>query len=149
MESKTCGGGRGGGGFVTMTLGGHRLCYLQTIRDIPPMPMSMPGQEGHGAITLNFYEFYSEPIWKGLIGNGDAYGGLRLQARYDNLRVRKIIKSPSGVIRARSYDIVLGKWEADWSVPWTEHKPTFMDGSPKQFTISYETTSIYPPPSEQ
>ena len=106
MESRlTC----FGGGFVTITMGGVRMAYLRTIKDDIPL-----FSDDERDLTLEFYEFMNPDIWNHVGGvTGDLYGGLRLHARYGNIGVRKLIKSPSGGIRARVFDVKNARWEID------------------------------------
>lgn len=104
MESKTtC----FGGGFTTLTMRGRRLAYLQVIRDLPPCPGTDDGHE----LTLFFYQLDSADLWAEIIGQGDPYGALRLQARYGNLGLRKLLRSPLGDRRVRVFDIQHARWE--------------------------------------
>lgn len=141
MESRTR---PGGSGFFTLTLGGQRIAYLQCINHLPPMPVA-PDQVPEDAdekyfntITLSFYELWNEGLWEQLYG--EPYGALRMQARYGNLGLLKIIKSSiSGQMRANVYDIQHARWQADWCVDgdWHADGETLRFALPKQFTLSH------------
>ena len=120
MESKTR---IGGSGFTTMTFRGTRLAYLQTLQDTPPQPVAgaqvvqaiddETPQEivtamavGAGRLTLTFYELWNEPAWSrlpGLEGTNNLLAVLKRQVQMGEISCRKLIKSPSGITRARVF----------------------------------------------
>lgn len=120
MESKTR---IGGSGFTTMTFRGTRLAYLQTLQDTPPQPVA--GAQvvqaiddetpveivtamavGAGTLRLTFYELWNTPVWSqlpGLEGTNNLLEVLKRQITLGEVTCRKLIKSPSGITRARVY----------------------------------------------
>lgn len=120
MESKTR---IGGSGFTTMTFRGTRLAYLQTLQDTPPQPVAgaqvvQPIDEevpleivtaqavGAGSLRLTFYELWNIPVWAGLPGlegTNNLLEVLKRQITMGEVTCRKLIRSPSGVTRARVY----------------------------------------------
>ncbi|AXQ51729.1 hypothetical protein SEA_COLT_120 [Mycobacterium phage Colt] len=120
MESKTR---IGGSGFTTMTFRGTRLAYLQTLQDTPPQPVAgaqvvqsiddeTPSEivtamaVGAGTLRLTFYEVWNEPVWSrlpGLEGTNNLLEVLKRQVALGEVTCRKLIKSPSGITRARVY----------------------------------------------
>lgn len=124
MESKTR---IGGSGFTTMTFRGTRLAYLQTLQDTPPQPVAgaqvvqaiddETPQEivtamavGAGTLRLTFYELWNEPVWAtlpGLEGTANLLEVLKRQVTLGTITMQKIIKSPSGIMRARVYHNVV------------------------------------------
>ncbi|ABE67871.1 hypothetical protein SEA_TYKE_128 [Mycobacterium phage Tyke] len=120
MESKTR---IGGSGFTTMTFRGTRLAYLQTLQDTPPQPVAgaqvvqsiddeTPSEivtamaVGAGTLRLTFYELWNEPVWSrlpGLEGTNNLLEVLKRQVALGEVTCRKLIKSPSGITRARVY----------------------------------------------
>lgn len=120
MESKTR---IGGSGFTTMTFRGTRLAYLQTLQDTPPQPVAgaqvvqaiddpTPSEivtalaVGAGTLRLTFYELWNTPVWAqlpGLEGTNNLLEVLRAQINLGEVTCRKLIKSPSGITRARVY----------------------------------------------
>lgn len=120
MESKTR---IGGAGFTTMTFRGTRLAYLQTLQDTPPQPVAgaqvvqaiddPTPQEivtslavGAGTLRLTFFELWNEPVWSrlpGLEGTNNLLEVLQRQIQLGEVACRKLIKSPSGITRARVY----------------------------------------------
>lgn len=120
MESKTR---IGGAGFTTMTFRGTRLAYLQTLQDTPPQPVAgaqvvqaiddeVPQEivtshaVGAGTLRLTFFELWNEPVWSrlpGLEGTNNLLDVLKRQVQLGEVSCRKLIKSPSGIIRARVY----------------------------------------------
>ncbi|QDF18601.1 hypothetical protein SEA_SKOG_177 [Gordonia phage Skog] len=113
----------GGSGYTTMTWRGQRLAYLQTLQDTPPQPVAgaqvvQPIDEetpleivtavavGAGTLRLTFYELWNEPVWAGLPGlegTNNLLDVLKRQISLGEISCRKLIKSPSGVTRARVY----------------------------------------------
>lgn len=116
MESKVC-GGCGSSGFVTLMTTNEngerldRLAYLQTVKDVPPMPVVGDELRRGGELTLRFYELWNEPTWKDLFGDEPTIASLAEVAKMGTIRLSKIIKSPSGITRARIYDIATATWE--------------------------------------
>lgn len=120
MESKTR---IGGSGFTTMTFRGQRLAYLQTLQDTPPQPVAgaqvvqaiddETPQEivtsmavGAGTLRMTFFELWNEPVWSrlpGLEGTNNLLEVLKRQIQMGEITCRKLIKSPTGLIRARVY----------------------------------------------
>lgn len=113
----------GGSGLTTMTFRGTRLAYLQTLQDTPPQPVAgaqvvQPIDEetpleivtalavGAGSLRLTFYELWNEPVWSrlpGLEGTNNLLEVLKRQVQMGEVTCRKLIKSPSGITRARVY----------------------------------------------
>lgn len=113
----------GGSGLTTMTFRGTRLAYLQTLQDTPPQPVA--GAQvvqpidaetpleivtalavGAGSLRLTFYELWNEPVWSrlpGLEGTNNLLDVLKRQVQMGEVTCRKLIKSPSGITRARVY----------------------------------------------
>jgi hypothetical protein len=106
-----------------MTWRGQRLAYLQTLQDTPPQPVAgaqvvqaiddESPQEivtslavGAGSLRLTFYELWNEPVWStlpGLEGTNTLLDVLKRQVQMGEVTCRKLIKSPSGIIRARVF----------------------------------------------
>ena len=129
MESRTyC----RSGSLFTLTVRNQRLAYLQAFKDVPPRPDG----SGDGLVEFSFYDLWNLPLWGEIIGNGDAYGALRLQARYGNLKLRKLFKSPLGSTRVRTYDIENATWQAD-----TSEFITHPFSLPRRVTISNITST--------
>ncbi|QZE10465.1 hypothetical protein SEA_SCOOBYDOOBYDOO_119 [Mycobacterium phage ScoobyDoobyDoo] len=113
----------GGSGLTTMTFRGTRLAYLQTLQDTPPQPVAgaqvvQPIDSetpleivtalavGAGSLRLTFYELWNEPVWSrlpGLEGTNNLLEVLKRQVQMGEVTCRKLIKSPSGITRARVY----------------------------------------------
>lgn len=113
----------GGAGFTTMTFRGTRLAYLQTLQDTPPQPVAgaqvvqaiddeVPQEivtsqaVGAGTIRMTFFELWNEPVWSrlpGLDGTNTLLDVLKRQIQLGEISCRKLIKSPSGITRARVY----------------------------------------------
>lgn len=120
MESKSR---IGGSGFTTMLWQGQRLAYLQVMQDTPPTPVAtaqavQPIDEpvpleivtshavGVGTLRVTFYEMWNAPVWStlpGLEGTNNLLEVLKRQIGLGNVTVQKIVKSPSGIMRARVY----------------------------------------------
>ena len=120
MESKTR---LGGSGYTTMLFQGQRLAYLQTLQDTPPTPVAtaqtvQPIDEpvpleivtssavGPGTLRVTFYELWNSPAWSqlpGLEGTNNLLEVLKRQINLGNVTMQKIVKSPSGIMRARVY----------------------------------------------
>lgn len=120
MESKTR---IGGSGFTALTWRGTPLAYLQTLQDTPPQPVAgaqvvQPIDEptpleivtamavGAGTLRLTFYELWNAPMWAqlpGLEGTNNLLEVLQRQVQLGEVSCRKLIKSPSGITRARVY----------------------------------------------
>jgi hypothetical protein len=106
-----------------MTWRGTRLAYLQTLQDTPPQPVAgaqvvqaiddESPQEivtaqavGAGSLRLTFYELWNEPVWSrldGLAGTNNLLEVLKRQITLGEISCRKLIRSPSGLIRARVF----------------------------------------------
>lgn len=120
MESKVR---IGGSGFTTMLWQGQRLAYLQTMQDTPPTPVAQaqavqPIDEpvpleivtamavGIGTLRVSFYELWNAPVWAllpGLGGTNNLLDVLKKQIQLGSITMQKVIKSPSGIMRARVY----------------------------------------------
>mgnify|MGYP006928158017 CR=1 FL=1 len=120
MESKSR---IGGSGFTTMLWQGQRLAYLQVMQDTPPTPVAtaqsvQPIDEpvpleivtshavGVGTLRATFYELWNTPVWSalpGLEGTNNLLDVLKRQIQLGNVTMQKIVKSPSGIMRARVY----------------------------------------------
>lgn len=120
MESKSR---IGGSGFTTMLWQGQRLAYLQVLQDTPPTPVAtaqavQPIDEpmpleivtsqavGVGTLRVTFYELWNSPVWStlpGLEGTNNLLDVLKRQIQLGNVTMQKIVKSPSGIMRARVY----------------------------------------------
>lgn len=120
MESKTR---IGGSGFTTMTFRGQRMAYMQTLQDTPPQPVAgaqvvqaiddETPQEivtslavGAGTLRMTFFELWNLPVWAqlpGLENTNNLLEVLKQQIQMGEISCRKLIKSPSGIIRARVY----------------------------------------------
>jgi len=120
VESKTR---IGGSNYTGMTWRGQRLAYLQTLQDTPPQPVAgaqvvQPIDEetpieivtaaavGAGTLRLTFYELWNVPVWAGLPGlegTNNLLEVLKRQIQLGEISCRKLIKSPSGITRARVY----------------------------------------------
>jgi hypothetical protein len=104
-----------------------RLAYLQVMQDTPPTPVAtaqaiQPIDEsvpleivtamavGVGTLRCTFYELWNEPVWAtlpGLEGTANLLEVLRRQVTLGTITMQKIIKSPSGIMRARVYHNVV------------------------------------------
>lgn len=124
MESKVR---IGGSGYTTMLYQNMRLAYLQVMQDTPPTPVAtaqavQPIDEsvpleivtamavGVGTLRCTFYEIWSEPVWgalPGLGGTSNLLEVLRRQVTLGTVTMQKVIKSPSGIMRARVYHNVV------------------------------------------
>lgn len=124
MESKTR---IGGSGFTTMLFQNQRLAYLQVMQDTPPTPVAtaqavQPIDEsvpleivtamavGVGTLRCTFYELWNEPVWStlpGLSGTHNLLDVLKRQVTLGTITMQKVIKSPSGIMRARIYHNVV------------------------------------------
>jgi hypothetical protein len=124
MESKVR---IGGSGFTTMLFQNQRLAYLQNMQDTPPTPVAQaqavqPIDEsvpleivtamavGVGTIRCQFYELWSMPVWSalpGLEGTANLLEVLKRQVTMGTVTMQKVIKSPSGIMRARVYHNVV------------------------------------------
>lgn len=140
MESRAC-GGCGTGGFVTLTTTNEtgerldRLAYLQTIKDIPPHPTD-PSLTG--SLTLEFYELWNDSVWRELLGDRPTIEGLQTLAQEGKLRLSKVIKSPSGVTRARIYATETAVWE-----PIGDEECDQFPGLHKSFIVKgYPSTTV-------
>lgn len=124
MESQTR---VGGSGFTTMLFQNQRLAYLQIMQDTPPTPVAsaqavQPIDEsvpleivtaqavGVGTLRCTFYELWNSPVWAmlpGLAGTYSLIDVLKAQISMGTITMQKIIKSPSGIMRARVYHNVV------------------------------------------
>ena len=120
MESKVR---IGGSGYTTMLWRGTRLAYLQNIMEQPPTPMGQvqavqpldepvpleivtPLAVGPGQLRCVFYELWNWPVWSSLPGleaTNNLLDVLRRQISLGEISMRKIIKSPLGIMRAKVY----------------------------------------------
>jgi hypothetical protein len=116
-----------GSGFTTMLFQNQRLAYLQTIQDTPPAPVAQaqavqPMDEsvpleivtamavGVGSLRCTFYELWNFPVWAALPGLQGTYNlldVLKRQVTLGTITMQKIIKSPSGIMRALVYHNVV------------------------------------------
>jgi hypothetical protein len=105
----------------------QRLAYLQVMQDTPPTPVAtaqavQPIDEsvpleivtamavGVGTLRCTFYELWSEPVWSalpGLGGTNNLLDVLKRQITLGTITMQKIIRSPSGIMRARVYHNVV------------------------------------------
>jgi len=117
----------GGSGFTTMLFQNQRLAYLQVMQDTPPTPVAtaqavQPIDEsvpleivtamavGVGTLRCTFYELWNEPVWSalpGLEGTANLLAVLKRQVTLGTITMQKIIRSPSGIMRARVYHNVV------------------------------------------
>lgn len=113
----------GGSGFTSFSFKGQRLAYLQTLNDQPPRPVGQtavvqPIDEsvpleivtaqavGAGTLQLRFYEVWNTPVWAQLPGfesTNNLLEVLKQQIQQGEISCRKVVRSPSGVTRARVY----------------------------------------------
>jgi len=113
----------GGSGYTTLLYQGQRLAYLQVIQDTPPTPVAtaqavQPIDEpvpleivtaaavGVGTLRMTFYEQWITPVWAtlpGLEGTNNLLDVLKRQLTLGNIVMQKIVRSPSGMYRARVY----------------------------------------------
>ncbi len=116
-----------GSGFTTMLFQNQRLAYLQVMQDTPPTPVAtaqaiQPIDEsvpleivtamavGVGTLRCTFYELWNEPVWSklpGLEGTFNLLDVLKRQVTLGSITMQKIIRSPSGIMRARVYHNVV------------------------------------------
>lgn len=116
-----------GSGFTTMLFQNQRLAYLQVMQDTPPTPVAtaqavQPIDEsvpleivtamavGVGTLRCTFYELWNGPVWAalpGLEGTANLLDVLKRQVTMGTVTMQKIIKSPSGIMRARVYHNVV------------------------------------------
>lgn len=116
-----------GSGFTTLLFQNQRLAYLQVMQDTPPTPVAtaqavQPIDEsvpleivtamavGVGTLRCTFYELWSEPVWSalpGLEGTFNLLDVLKRQITLGTITMQKIIRSPSGIMRARVYHNVV------------------------------------------
>ncbi len=124
MESKTR---IGGSGFTTMLFQNLRLAYLQQLQDTPPTPVAQaqavqPIDEsvpleivtamavGVGTLKCSFYELWNFPVWSALPGLQGTYNlldVLKRQVSLGSISMQKVIKSPSGIMRAKVFHNVV------------------------------------------
>lgn len=117
----------GGSGLTTMLFQNIRLAYLQVMQDTPPTPVAtaqgiQPIDEsvpleivtalavGVGTLRCTFYELWNEPVWAtlpGLEGTSNLLDVLKRQVTMGTITMQKVIKSPSGFMRARVYHNVV------------------------------------------
>lgn len=117
----------GGSGLTTMLFQNLRLAYLQVMQDTPPTPVAQaqgiqPIDEsvpleivtalavGVGTLRCTFYELWNEPVWStlpGLEGTANLLDVLKRQVTLGTITMQKVIKSPSGFMRARVYHNVV------------------------------------------
>ena len=116
-----------GSGYTTLLFQGIRLAYLQVIQDTPPTPVAtavavqpidepvpveivIPAAVGVGTIRMTFYERWLSPVWAtlpGLEGTFNLLEVLRRQLALGNITMQKLVRSPSGLMRARVYHNVV------------------------------------------
>lgn len=112
-----------GSGFTTLLFQGKRLAYLQVVQDTPPTPVATaqavqpidepvpleivtPAAVGVGTLRMTFYEQWTTPVFAqlpGLEGTNNLLEVLKRQLTMGSVTMQKIIKSPSGIMRARVY----------------------------------------------
>lgn len=122
VESKTCGGGSG---FVTLMSERfsndenipYRLAYMQVLREIPPQPVWAGGgtpMDAGGGGTYRFHEVWNEPVWRKMAEDIGAspWEALVKGLADGSITMRKIVKIPSGLVRARRYDTKTATVEA-------------------------------------
>ncbi len=105
----------------------QRMAYLQNMADTPPTPVAQaqavqPIDEsvpleivtamavGVGTIKCSFYELWNVPVWAVLPGLQSTYNlldVLKRQITLGTVTMQKVIKSPSGIMRARVYHNVV------------------------------------------
>ncbi len=113
----------GGSGYTVMSFQSTQLAYLQSVGDRTPQPVAsaeeiQPMDEVHpleivtaqavrgGVLTLRFYELWNMPVWAqlpGFDGTNSLLEVLQRQITLGEITCRKVIKSPSGPMRARVY----------------------------------------------
>jgi hypothetical protein len=144
VESKTCGGGTGGSGFITLMSERYtnednapfRLAYMQVLREVPPQPVAAEGQtllDAGGSGTYRFFEIWNEPIWRKMAEDIGAspWEALVKGLADGSITMRKIVKSPSGMIRVRRYDTTNAE-----IVAVDENDCVMLFGLPKEITIT-------------
>lgn len=110
-----------------MMWNGSRLAYLQTLQDTPPTPVAaaqavQPIDEsvpleivtamavGVGTLRCSFYELWNAPVWAtlpGLEGTNNLLDVLKRQIGLGTITMQKVIKSPSGIMRAKVFHNVV------------------------------------------
>lgn len=113
----------GGSGYTSLLYQGQRLAYLQVIQDTPPTPVATAqaiqpidepvpieivtsGAVGVGTLRMTFYERWITPVWStlpGLEGTNNLLEVLKRQLSLGNITMQKVVRSPSGIMRARVY----------------------------------------------
>jgi hypothetical protein len=113
----------GGSGFTTMMYQGLRMAMLQVINDTQPTPVAaaqavQPIDEsvpieivtaqavGVGTMRGTFYETWNQPVWQtlpGLQGTWTLLDILKRQTSLGSVTMQKVIKSPTGLMRALVY----------------------------------------------
>lgn len=90
MESKTCGGGVGGNGFMTLVAADFRLAHMQD----------------HGQGQVSFYQLDNRPVWIEVLSatKGNVLDALRVGLNSGELELKKHIRSPSGLVRIKTFD---------------------------------------------
>jgi len=106
---------------------GQRLGFCQVIQDTPPTPVAQaqavqPIDEpvpieivtaaavGVGTLRVTFYEQWTTPVWNTLPGLENTHNLLEVlkrQLQLGTITMQKIVKSPSGLMRARVYHNVV------------------------------------------
>ena len=102
----------GGSGFIILLLPSdkdYRLAYMQVLRDLP----STPAGGCDGELELKFYQLWNMPLWDDMLHDyPDHFTALEKSARNGLIKVVKLIKSPTGKVRVREFDLVNSDWIA-------------------------------------
>jgi len=112
-----------GSGFTVLSFQGTRLAYLREVGDRTPQPVAQAEEVQPldepvpleivtaqavrgGVLSLQFYELWNTPVWAqlpGFEGTNNLLDVLKRQITLGAITCRKVIKSPTGVMRARVY----------------------------------------------
>jgi len=113
----------GGSGFTTLTWRSQQIGWLQSVSDTAPTPVAQAKAiqpldsptpveivtakaVGAGRLILEVVELWNGPIWHELAGLEGANSILDIfsaQLQLGEIVCTKVIKSPSGVMRAKTY----------------------------------------------
>lgn len=114
----------------------YRLAYLQVLYDKPSLPAGCDGE-----LKLEFYQLNNVPLWVGMLRDyPDLFSALQPAGRAEEIKLIKRIKSPSGRIRVREYNLAVADWEAEPDSGFTQGEVVL----PKRFTISNITSHLLP-----
>jgi hypothetical protein len=83
---------------------------VQPIDESVPLEIVTAMAVGVGTLRCTFYELWNEPVWQmlpGLQGTYTLIDVLKRQVTLGAIVMQKIIKSPSGIMRARIYHNVV------------------------------------------